>query len=59
MRVAVLAEKVDLDADLEVVVGLVGDHVWRLGVSVGASSFVFPFDVAQADFCGHFTDFWR
>ena len=55
-----LAEKVALYFEEEVVVRLVGQHMWRPTVPVGLPSFVFPFefsfDAAAANFCGGFAD---
>ena len=50
-----LAEKVAYFEE-EVVVCLVGQHMWGPTVPVGLSSFVFPFDDAEANFCGGFAD---
>ena len=48
--------EMSLDFEEEVVLGLVGYHVWCPSVTVGFPSFVLPFDSTEANFGGGFTD---
>ena len=55
-RISMLAEKVALYFKKEVVVRLVGQHMWGPTVPVGLPSFVFPFVATEANICGGFAD---
>ena len=51
-----LTEKVVLYFKEEVVLRLVGQHMWGPAVPVGFPSFVFPFDFAKSNLGGGFAD---
>ena len=51
-----LAQKMALDFDEEVVLRLIGYHVWGPSIPVRLPSFVFPFYAPKANSCGCLTD---
>ena len=51
-----LSEEMSLDIEKEVIVGLVGNHERGPAVTVGLPPLMLPFDAAEADSGGGFTD---
>ena len=55
-RIAMLSEKVSLEFDQEVVVGLVREHERGPAIAVGLQPLVLPLDASKADCSGFFAD---
>ena len=51
-----LAQKMSLDFEEEVVLRLIGYHVWGPSIPVRLPSFIFPFYAPEADRCGCLAD---
>ena len=55
-RIAMLSEKVSLEFDQEVLVGLVREHERGPAIAVGLPPLVLPLDASKADCSGCFAD---